>query len=81
MRLFVLDRDEDETGVSGCGVVAEGVEFGDGTVALRRRPTVFAEQARGVTATSTAVWACIADVETIHGHGGRTRVVWLDGAP
>lgn len=30
MRLFKLHRDADETGVSGTGVVAEGVEFHDG---------------------------------------------------
>ena len=34
-RAFVLQRNEDETGVSGTGIVAEGVEFSDGTVALR----------------------------------------------
>jgi hypothetical protein len=34
-RPFVLRRLVDETGVSGTGVVAEGVEFSDGTVALR----------------------------------------------
>lgn len=33
-RAFVLQCNEDETGVSGTGIVAEGVEFSDGTVAL-----------------------------------------------
>ena len=32
MRLFVLLREEDVTGVSGTGIVAEGVEWQDGRV-------------------------------------------------
>src|SRR4051794_16547249 len=32
---FELHRDQDISGVSGVGVVAEGVAFTDGTVALR----------------------------------------------
>lgn len=67
-RRFTLVRDEDETGVSGTGVIVEGLEFTDGTVALRWLTGT----------TSTAVYASIADVETIHGHGGKTRIVWLD---
>lgn len=67
-RRFHLVRDIDETGTSGTGVVVEGLEFTDGTVALR-----------WLTATtSTAIYASIADVETIHGHGGKTRVEWID---
>lgn len=66
---FVLERGIDETGVSGEGTVAEGVIFADGTVALR-----------WLTETaSTALYDSIADVVTIHGHGGKTRVRLLDG--
>jgi hypothetical protein len=35
MRLFSLVRDEDVSGISGTGPIAEGVEFTDGSVALR----------------------------------------------
>lgn len=70
-RRFVLERDEDVSGVSGTGTVADGVVWPDGTVALRWR---------GPRA-STAVWASIADVEAVHGHDGSTRVVWLDEEP
>lgn len=70
MRRFHLQRDVDVTGVSGTGVVAEGVQFTDGTAALRWRSDH----------TSTAVYSSIADVETIHGHNGATRVVWVDEA-
>lgn len=66
MRTFKLVRDEDITGISGTGEVAEGVEFTDGTVVLRWK---------GVQA-STVVWKSIYDVEIIHGHGGKTRIVF-----
>lgn len=67
MKYFELHRDVDETGVSGTGVVAEGVEFSDGTVALRWRskwPTSVVFYDRGMEA-----------VEAVHGHGGKTRIV------
>lgn len=69
MRRFVLERDRDDTGISGTGTVAEGIEFSDGTVALR---WLVGDH------RSTVVWANIADVEAIHGHTGATRVVWAD---
>lgn len=71
-RAFVLERDVDRTGVSGTGVVAEGVEFGDGTVALRWRgrwPTSVVFHDLG-----------IASVEAVHGHDGATRIVWCEEA-
>lgn len=64
MRAFMLNRFEDETGVSGTGAVAEGVEFSDGRVAMR-----------WMTETaSVAFYDCIEHVEQIHGHGGKTQV-------
>ena len=70
MRRFVLRRNEDETGVSGVGDVAQGVEFDDGSVALRwatQWPTSVVFHDRGMEG-----------VEAVHGHNGKTRVVWLD---
>lgn len=67
---FVLCRDEDETGVSGTGDVADGVRFPDGTVAMRWRTGT----------ASTAVYDSVADVEAIHGHGGKTRIVFVDAS-
>lgn len=67
MRLFVLRRNEDFTGVSGTGDVAEGVCFSDGTAVMRWRSDL----------ASTAVYANMADLEAIHGHQGRTKVVWI----
>ncbi|TCC22217.1 hypothetical protein E0H58_23865 [Kribbella speibonae] len=68
-RRFVLRRTVDVTGVSGTGDVAEGVEWSDGTVALRWR---------GKWAT-TVVWDYGLDaLLAVHGHNGSTVVAWLD---
>lgn len=68
MRRFELHRDVDATGVSGTGIVAEGVWFSDGTVAMRWLSDT----------ASTVFYSTIQAVEKIHGHGGLTRIVWLD---
>jgi hypothetical protein len=68
-RRFVLRRSTDVSGVSGLGDVADGVVWPDGTAAVRWRgdspSTVHHDQGA-------------AAVERIHGHGGATRVVYLD---
>lgn len=69
MRRFELHRDEDETGISGTGVVVEGIEFSDGRVAMR---WMVGDHRSLVT------WDSIEAVRAIHGHGGRTRLVWVD---
>ena len=69
MRRFWLVRDEDETGVSGTGVVAVGVAFPNGKAAISWK----------TEHTSTAVYDSMRDVEAIHGHNGLTRIVWVDG--
>ncbi|KKK71912.1 hypothetical protein LCGC14_2909180 [marine sediment metagenome] len=71
MRRFCLQRADDETGVSGEGRVAEGVEFSDGTCALR-----------WLTHTAcTGNYANTKQLVLIHGHGGKTRLVWVDPIP
>jgi len=67
MQLFELHRDADETGISGVGVVAEGICFSDGSASLRWKTKT----------TSTAFYSSMADVEAIHGHNGKTRIVWV----
>lgn len=68
MRRFNLVRNEDESGVSGTGIVAQGIQFDDGTCAMR-----------WLTAkASTAVYDNIIDLESIHGHGGKTVIQWID---
>jgi len=66
-RVFHLERDEDDSGISGTGTVAEGVEFSDGTSVIR---WIVGDH------RSTVVWDSIESVEAIHGHGGATRLVW-----
>lgn len=69
MRRFRLNRLQDISGVSGAGIVAEGVQFSDDSVALRwisDWPTV-AIHDRGMES-----------IERIHGHDGATVVEWLD---
>lgn len=68
MRRFHLVRDHDVSGVSGCGHVAEGVEFSDGTVAIRW----------GGENRSTVVWESFEAAVAVHGHGGATRFCFED---
>jgi hypothetical protein len=68
IRRFVLNRSEDISGTSGVGIVAEGVRFSDGTVALRWVTSL----------VSTAVYESVEDLIAIHGHDGATTVVWAD---
>lgn len=74
MRMFTLHRHTDVTGVSGTGVVAEGVQFSDGTVALRWLPagTTRPDKVR----PTTVMHDDIDSVEALHGHDGATIVVW-----
>lgn len=65
MRTFELHRLEDETGISGTGIVAEGVEFSDGTCAMRWR----------TEHRSTTFYSSMKDVDAIHGHHGKTKIV------
>lgn len=68
LRRFVLRRVEDVSGMSGTGYVAEGIEFSNGQVAM----TWLSSH------TSIAFHHNIKEVETIHGHEGRTTIVWID---
>ncbi len=68
MKQFLLKRIEDETGVSGTGIVAEGVQFFNGKCTL----TWITEF------SSVAVYDSIDLVEKIHGHNGKTVIVWVD---
>lgn len=68
MTEFILHRYEDVSGVSGPGTVAWGVEWPDGAVAVRW-PGEF---------PSTAAWEDIRGPEFIHGHGGKTVVMYKD---
>ena len=70
MRRFELVREKDISGVSGTGVVAQGVVFWDGAAAMR-----WFEPAGH---QSTSFYADIEDVIAIHGHSGATSVRFID---
>lgn len=67
-RRFYLERLEDESGVSGTGRVADGVCFLNGIAVLNWRKEL----------SSTAVYKSMFVLEEIHGHEGKTRIVWID---
>jgi len=68
MRRFHLVRHRDPSGISGTGIVADGVQFRDGQVVVRWRGE----------RSSTVIWPGIEDVQAIHGHGGATTIAWED---
>src|SRR5690349_8384191 len=70
IRRFALLRAEDESGVSGTGLVAEGVESSDGRVVLFWLRSA-ADPARP---GCLGVYTSLGEMLAIHGHGGRTRV-------
>lgn len=63
---FVLRRNTDVTGISGTGVVADGVLFPDMRVATRWRSSDGVAQ--------TCAWDRLSHVKQIHGHNGATVV-------
>jgi hypothetical protein len=67
-RRFILQRNEDVSGMSGTGIVAEGVEFSDGVCTMR-----WTTKHR-----CTNIYNSVLELEEIHGHGGKTKVVWID---
>ena len=71
MRTFHVYREEDVSGVSGTGVIAEGVLFSNGKVVVNwismHKITEFSD--------SMAEW------QAVHGHEGKTQVVWDDEKP
>ena len=68
MRRFVLQRTNDVSGASGVGVVAQGVEFDTGQVAMTWLTVV----------NSVVIFPNMRHLRAIHGHGGDTEVVFID---
>lgn len=69
MKTFVLQRDQDESGVSGTGPVGEVVEFPNGQAVLQWSEQTVA----GVP--SLSIFPSLGDLEKVHGHDGKTRLV------
>jgi hypothetical protein len=68
IRRFALQRNEDESGISGTGIVAEGVQFITGKAVLNWTTDV----------RSVAVYDSLDELMAIHGHDGKTILVWID---
>lgn len=68
MRVFWLHRKFDGSGLTGTGIVAEGVEFSDGTIAIHWH--------RLGPRPMTVLWPSLDDLIALHGHDGTTRLVW-----
>lgn len=68
-RRFALHRHRDRSGVSGVGVVAFGTSYPSGEATL----AWCSGAVRSVT-----VFASVADIVRIHGHGGDSELIWLD---
>lgn len=67
MKNFELIRSKDESGVSGTGVVAEGIVFSNGVCVISwLRPI-----------KSATVYQSVAEMIIIHGHEGSTIVRYL----
>lgn len=80
-RRFELVRLEDETGVSGTGVVAVGVAYPDGAVHMQwlNESNDDLETSSNGCAFKPAPDGVEATIE-IHGHEGRTELQWIDDA-
>lgn len=70
-RRFYLLRKKDISGVSGPGVICEGVQFTNGTIAFR-----WLSDAPSLTTFFGKNG--LAEMLDKHGHHGCTEVVWLD---
>jgi hypothetical protein len=67
-RRWRLVRSEDVTGISGTGIVVQGLELPSG-------PCVYTWVGERST---TTIARSVEDVQEIHGHGGRTVLEWID---
>lgn len=68
IRRFRVMRTTDISGVSGTGQVAEGCEMSNGRVFMQWMTPY----------QSVAFFDNIKALEAIHGHGGATKVEWVD---
>ncbi len=73
MKNFLLQRNEDESGISGTGVVAEGVEFDNGFCVMNW--LTMADEKTGLG--SICMYPSIKILEKIHGHDGKTVVQYI----
>ena len=68
MKRFLLNRLEDVSGTSGCGIIAEGCMFSNVKCVISWLGKY----------ASLVVWDTLDDCLYINGHGGKTIVQWID---
>lgn len=66
IKTFCLNRVEDETGVSGTGIVAQGAVFSNNKVVIS-----WLSKHSSITTFNS-----IKDMLSVHGHSGKTQIVW-----
>lgn len=77
VQTFRLLRIDDETGVSGKGMVAYGVRWPDGSISLRWiGPTPSFVNYEGVPQDVQIEREGDKHVEIVHGHAGKTRLMY-----
>ena len=69
MKRFYLERLEDESGISGCGIVAEGILFSDTGEAVVHWLGQH---------SSINIYHSMDDINFIHGHNGKTLIIFND---
>jgi hypothetical protein len=69
IRKFHLNRQVDESGVSGTGIVAVGIVFPSGRAILEW-------VSKRTQADSLGIYDNMEDVEKVHGHAGATEIVF-----
>lgn len=67
LRKFILDRVEDVSGNSGTGIVAVGTMFPSGFCVMEWTTPI----------KSMGIYHSIAELEALHGHGGKTVIKWV----
>ncbi len=67
-RRFNIVRAKDVSGVSGIGIVAVGCEYPDFSCTVKWLGEIH----------SLGVYANIGELNKVHGHGGATKVVFID---
>lgn len=67
IRTFYLNREQDISGISGIGRVAEGCVFNDGQVVLKWECG---------NHSSINIYKSLQDMEYVHSHGGKTKVIF-----
>lgn len=69
-RRFVIFRNHDVSGISGTGVIAEGIEFPSGKAVMH--------WVADGKPQSLGVYESTDELIQIHGHGGLTEIRWVD---